>query len=277
MKLKPNKTFPHPVLRSNVDDYISRQFQAVRNFSLSEDDVPILEYNFTLSEESILDLLDKRKAKYAIEIYCPTTLLRRVAKTNEKTGYIKLKKGDLYRRVEVNAFVVCMESVKKYSSRNFNKEFGNLSVDLLPGDVLATTDTEIYYWDTEVVAPLRSVFDLVENNATKVGTFNIDTSGDKVKIQMHQNDKSRFEHMRNSEEQKPIAMFVYFSAVAEVLRQMKDAEPDGEDKRWYRTIEYKLGEMGKNLSESSDNIFILAQELLGKPFSRILPKLDSDS
>ena len=278
MKLQPNKTFPHPVLRSNVDDYKNRQFQATRAFSLGEGNVPVLQYGFVCKEECVLDLLDKGLATYAIEIYCPTTLLRCVFSTNKKTGVFSLGKGDLYRRVEVNAFIVCTQAIEEYSSANFHEEFGNLSFNLLPGDVLATVDTETYYWDTEVVAPLQSVFDLVANNAIQIGTLDVDTSGDKVKIQMHSSDKARFDHMRKSGNQKPIAMFVYFSAVAEVLRQMKDVEVDGgEDKKWYRTIEHKLNEMGKSLSASSDDLFVLAQELLDKPLNLILPKLDSDN
>ena len=275
MKLLPNKTFPHPVLWGNADDYVRRQFQAVLNFSVGDGDVPVLSFNFTLNEEHIIRLLDNKQATYALEVYCPTTFVRRVFCTNNKAGELALCKGDLYRRVEVNAFVICTQIVDGYSSPNFNGEFEISSFDLLPGDVLAATETEIYYWDTECVAPLHSVFDLVANDTIKAGMFAVDTDDDKVKIQLHSRDKARFDNMRQSREQKPLAMFIYFSAVAEVLRQMKDIENGGEDKRWYRAIEHKLGEMGKDISLSSADPFMLAQELLRKPLSLILPKLDS--
>ncbi len=248
----------------------------MRAFSMDKDDAPVLSFNFMINEEHINELIKGRTATYVIEIYCPTTFMRRVFSTNEKQGEVLLKKGELYRRVEVNAFVVCAKTIKNYSSRNFNKEFGNgASFNLMPGDVLAAADTEIYYWDTECVAPLYSVFDLVAIDSMTEGMFEIDTDGDRVKIQMHQRDKSRFDQMRKSRELKPTTMFVYFSAVAEVLRQMKDAESEGgKDKKWYRAIEHKVNEMGKALSSADP--FRLAQELLCRPLGLILPPSDSD-
>ena len=276
MKLLPNKTFPHPVLWKNADDYVRREFQVMRDFSVGKDDVPVLSFKFVINEEHIIDLLKGRLATYVIEIYCPTTCMRRVFSMSEKDGKLSLKKGELYRRVEVNAFVVCTQAIHSHSSHNFNKEFGDdASFSLVPGDVLAAADTEIYYWDTECVAPLHSVFDLVAIDSIALGMFAIDTEDDKVKIQMHPADKARFDYMRHSHESKPTAMFVYFSAVAEILRQMKDAESDGgKDKKWYRAIEHKLNEMGKSLS--STDPFMLAQELLRHPLGLILPRPDCD-
>ena len=276
MKLLPNKTFPHPVLWKNADDYVRREFQVTRNFSVDEDDAPVLSFNFTINEEHIIELIKKGQATYVVEIYCPTTLMRRVFSTDKAKGNVSLKKGELYRRVEVNAFVICTKAISNYSSQNFNDEFGrDASFSLMPGDVLAAADTESYYWDTECVAPLHSVFELVAVDSIPKGMFDVDTGGDKVKIRMHPRDKSRFDYMRQSHELKPTAMFVYFSAVAEILRQMKDVENDGgKDKKWYRTIEHKLNEMGKSVL--SPDPFKLAQKLLRHPLGLILSRLDLD-
>ena len=276
MKLLPNKTFPHPVLWGNADDYVRRQFQAVRNFTVGEAGVPVLSFSFTLNEERIVGLLSDQLATYLLEVYCPITLVRRIFCTREKAGEFVLGKGDLYGRVEVNAFVVCTRDIQEYYSSNFNEEFGNASFDLLQGDVLAAAESLTWHWDTECVAPLHSVFDLVASDNIQPGMFAVDTSEDKVKIKMCPHDKDKFEQMRHSSEQKPVAMFVYFSAVAEVLRQMKDDDSDGGDtKRWYRAIEYKLGDLGKIPFTSSSDPFMLAQELLRGPFGLVLPSFDS--
>ena len=279
MKLSPNKTFPHPVLRSSDSedalggDYVRRAFQVTRDFSVDDDDAPVMSFSFEISEEYIVELLRKNLATYAIEIYCPETFVRRVFYTSEETGKWTLKKGELYRQVEVSAFVVCTESVQGYSSTNFNLEFGeNASFDLLPGDVLAATDMLTYYWDTEGVESLYSVFDIVGIEAIEAGMFAVDTSGDRVEIQMHPKDKARFEHMRQSKEQKPMAMFFYFSVLAEVLQHMKEDKGDGGmDKKWYRAIEYKLDDKDKGLSDT----FKVAQKLFEKPLGNILPPLGS--
>lgn len=272
MKLSPNKTFPHPVLRADADDYLHRKFQATRGFEASDGYTPVLSFNFDISEESILSLLNENSAAYVLEIYCPTTSLHRVFRTRKKSGIVSFEKGDLYRRVEVNAFVVCTKDIPGHFSPNFNPEFGNSPFDLLAGDVLAIDEPFSCYWDVECIAPLHSVLKLVANDKIKKGTFAVDTEGDKVKIYMHASDKQRFEYMRISRQQKPYAMFVYFSAVAEVLRQMKESANDGgQDKRWYRAIEHQMNEIGKDVASPSIDLFATAQELMRKPFAGILP------
>ena len=272
MKILPNKTFPHPVLWRNADDYVRRQFQVAQKFSTGDDGCPVLEFNFTTNEESIGNLLRENIATYALEIYCSTTFLRKVFCTREKAGAVKFCKGQLYRRVEVTAFVVCTQDIEKYSSPNFNEEFGDVAFDMSPGDVLATSETKSWWWDTEFLAPLHSVFELVTNENTGAGMFAVDTTGDKVKIYMNNADKIRFEQLRHSSETKSVAMFVYFSAVAEVLRQMKEVANDGgEDKKWYRAIEHKLRGLGRDIDSSSADPFVLAQELLRRPLQLILP------
>lgn len=272
MKLRPNKTFPHPVLWKSTDDYVKRQFQVTRTFSVKENDNPILSFQFELSENHIKELLEKNQATYTIEISCPTTFLRRVFHTTNQKDAFELNKGDLYRQVEVSAFVICTKKIHGYYSEEFHKEFNSQKFDILPGDVLATVDTETYDWDTECVKPLHSVFVLVANRATKAGMFEVDTEGDKIEIQMNPADKNRFDQMRQSREQKPTAMFVYFSVLAEVLRQMHAMQNEAIDKKWYRAIDYKITAMGKDLSSySADRLFLLAQELLRKPLGHVLP------
>lgn len=275
MKLLPNKTFPHPVLRGETDDYVGRQFQVVREFRLNEDYAPMLSVNFMISEERIQGLIAKNEATYVVEVYCATTFVRRTFHTTEQKATFQLNKGDLYRRVEINAFVICTRKIGQYSSANFNDEFGEgVSFDLLPGDVLATAETEVYYWDTKSVKPLHSVFSLVALDNIEKGEFKIDTSEDVVRVLMHPEDKTEFEKARHSVEHRPFRVFAFFSMVTEVLQQMKSAETDGDkDKRWYRSIEYKLKQKGKDLSADDGDPFTLAQELLRKPLGLALKSL----
>ena len=237
----------------------------------------MLSVHFTINEEAITKLLEGGKAIFSLEIYCPITFMRHVFTTNNNSGKFVLNKGDLYGQVEVNAFVICTECVKNCTSKNFNKEFKEgASFDLLPGDVLAATDTEIYYWDTELTAPLATVFDIVANNNIAPGMYDVDTSGDKVKIQMHQKDKNRLDGMRQASDKRPLAMFVYFPVVVEVLRQMKEGGNDSsENTKWYRSIKDKINKLDKNLQSSEP--FSLAQDLLHKPLEYILPKTESDA
>ena len=267
MKLLPNKTFPHPVLWKRADDYLLREFQATcRLAANSKERVPYVECAFVVNEESIGNLINAKLADYAVEIYCSSTLVRRVFRTDKNAAKFQLEEGDLYGRVEVNAFIVCKESVANYTSKNFNKEFGeNASFNLEPGDVLGAAETEIHFWDTEDTKPLQSVVVLVADPSVPSGQYAVDTTAQKIKIRMRPDDKHRFERMRRTKEQKRVAMFVYFAAIAEVLRQMSDED---EGKKWYRSIRHKLSAM-PNAANDPDP-FVTAQELLRNPLKNIL-------
>ena len=275
MKLLPNKTFPHPVLRKGVDDYVNREFQVTRDFRIDKNGVPSISVKFVVHENEICKFLDDKQAMYAVEIYCPMTLFRRVFTTHKKEGTFVLQTGELHSKVEVNTFIFCKKRVKSFHSKNFNKEFGeNASFNLEPGDVLAATDTEVYHWDTELLKPITSVIELVASDKTEPGQFAVDTSEDRVQILMHPHDRSRFEAMRSSAQQKSVVMFVYFPAIVEVLQQMQNVAKDGGDdseKRWYRAIEYRLNEM--NQTVESMEPFIVAQKILLNPFNLLLTQV----
>ncbi|MGI9337167.1 MAG: hypothetical protein ACR2P4_01470 [Gammaproteobacteria bacterium] len=270
MKILPNKTFPHPVL-SRADDYPKREFQPTLVFSL-QDEIPVLDATFQLNEEEILSLVQKGKATYVVEILCPATYMRRVFRTCDNFMQCRFDERELYKQVEVNAFVACTAIAEEFSSPNFNEEFGATKFKLQAGDVLAAAPPQYYWWDTSFRAPLHSVVEIVADPSLSHGDMVIDTSGEKIQIRMSEGDKQRFTVMRQSKELKRYAMFVYFSAIAEVLRLMA-AGGENENSKWYRAVEYKVAAMGKKIDESSDS-FALAQELLKKPFGLILPKLE---
>lgn len=276
MKILPNKTFPHPVLSQHADDYPKRKFQPALDFVL-EGDIPVLTVTFNdaktgvrLNEEKILGLVKDAKADYVVEINCPTTYLRRVFSTREDVLVCRLGSRELHRQVEVNVFVISTSGVEGFSSPNFNAEFGDSSFNIEAGDVLAVAPVYYYWWDTGFRAPLSSVFELVASSAVGRGRIAVDTGGEKIRILMHEEDKQRFNIMRSSSDSKGHAMFVYFSALAEVLRRMMAGDEE-ENSKWYRAVEHKLGELGKQIDKSSSNPFELAQDLLRDPFGFILP------
>ena len=273
MKLLPNKTFPHPVLWNRADDYVRGEFRADATLLVGESVVPVVNCKFSVTDESICKHIREQAAAYVLEIHCPSTYFRRVFQTEKESNEFRLEKGDLHIRAELTAFVVCTKPIQGYTSENFNAEFGtNASFNLQIGDVLAATETQIYNCNTEFFKPLNSVIDLVASPQIDRGQFEVDTNETRIKIKMHPRDKMLFESMRKSSEQKPTAMFVYFAAVAEVLRQMKEGEDS--DSKWYRTIESQLAEINQTVTDMDP--FVTAQKLMHHPFGFLLPSESGD-
>ena len=83
MKWIRNKTFPHPVLSVSAvasdRDYINCEFQVTSELIPNpKDQTSRLNISCVLSENSILSLIQQGKAKYATEVHCRETFLRRL-------------------------------------------------------------------------------------------------------------------------------------------------------------------------------------------------------
>jgi len=270
-----NKAFPHPVLASHSQDYTDVGFQAAFWWSEERENRKwILQVRCELGDQSMERLIESGKAKYAVEVVCPQTFLRRTAKPRGRKSSFEIPfgYGDLHGWVYLNAFVICCEPIQNFRSHHFHQEFGaNAFFDLEPGDVLALQAPLQYSWDTEQIRPIGTVFELVKSDKPKNGTFLVSWESEKIQIQMRENDKQRFEVARRTREKKPsLIMSVYFPTLLETLRTMSEGS-EYEEKKWYQTIQYKLNEKDIELSRDSDFLKI-GQKLLGFPLGKFLPE-----
>lgn len=274
MRFVPNKAFPHPVLSDDSDDYVGRKFQAALKFAIDRTNCnPSLHVQCRLSDESLSGLVRSNKAHYVVEIYCARTLLRRITKSNKPDFEIQFERGEIDGRVEIHAFVACNKQVNAFHSDNFNSEFGTeASFNLEPGDVLAVQKPIYYWWDTEQVRPIGTVFELVESEQPKPGTFSVFWEENKIQIRVRKDEKRGVESLLGTQDKKPMLfMSVYFPTLIETLRVMADSDAEAVhgEKKWFRAIQHKIDEKGISLSDS--DFLKHAQELLGLPLTGIIP------
>lgn len=275
MKFVANKAFPYPVLSEYSDDYVNRAFQAALKFEVSEEGRPSLRIKCTVSDEGIAKLIKSARAEFAIEVNCSQTFLRRIKRSQEPEFQFAFEKGDLHGRVELNAFVICLDYIPKFISPNFNEEFGeNPSFHLEPGNVLAVQNPVWYWWDTEQIQPISSVFELVESNQPSADSFMVSWEEQKIQVMMRKDEKIRFEAARKNASQKPfLLMSVYFPMLMQTLQMMAEPDSNIEEKKWFHAINYKLNEKQIELTCDSDFLEI-AQKLLGMPLKGILPSVE---
>ncbi len=274
MRWVENKAFPYPVLSSTESppnrDYVGKEFQAAYDFKVGGNGDALLDIDCKLSEKSIRRLIDKNKAAYAVEIYCPKTFLRRLLKSKQSQFTHTFEQGELHERVELSSYVVCLRNVRKHRSKSFHSEFGkNVDFNLSCGDVLAVGLPVVYWWDLEFRAPISTVFELEENSHAPVNSFLLTWDNEKVKILMRRETKERFNQMRRNRRMKPfLLMSVYLAAVTEALRMMADSN-EYQEKKWFRAISYKLDEKNIPLDKASD-FSKIAQQLLDWPLGKML-------
>ena len=132
MKWVANKTFPHPVLSSGSPaserDYVGREFQMNPDLQLLEDTSVQLQLEFALSEQSLLRLIEKNKAKYAAEVHCRRTYVRRLVSSKENKFSTTFQKGELHERVEISPYIVCTDNVKGHFSKPCTRSSAKLGL-----------------------------------------------------------------------------------------------------------------------------------------------------
>jgi len=275
MKWVANKTFPHPVLSAESPaserDYIKREFQMQHTLKILEDESVHLNLSFALSEQSLLRLIDKNKAKYAVEVHCRKTYTRRLVSSKSKKFSEKFPKGALHERVEISPYIVCTGSVKGHSSKTLHPEFGkNAKFEFVPGTVLAIALPISYWVEPDFVKKIGSIFVLHPTEDMREGKFDIGWDQQKIRILMHPTDATAFVELQKSRQMLPSFLAsVYLMTVAETLREMASESTEHDDKKWFHVIRHKLDDMGVELSDTT-SFRLVAQELLAFPVGKML-------
>lgn len=274
MKWLANKTFPHPVLSvegPGADrDYVGREFQMTPHLQIEKDESVKLDLHFALSEQSILALISQNKARFAVEVHCPKTYVRRLVMSADSDIVKHFQKGELHERVEISPYVVCTDKVRGHTSKNLHPEFGqNAKFDFEPGDVLAIAHPYAVHVLPEFAKSVGSVFELQPNPMQTKGTFGIGWDNPKVQLLMHESDARKFNAcVGNRAMQNPLLASVYLISVVETLRVMSANDHYAECK-WHQVISHKLHEQDIELKPKSD-FLALAQKLLGHPVGQLI-------
>ncbi len=278
MRWIENKSFQHPVLFESVPagqrDYYRQSFQTTVEFTTSGNSRPVLNLRFSLSEPSLSDLAEEGKAKYAAEVYCPSTFLRRLFTSSDPTLNCQFSKGELHQLVEVSTYLVCYKDIPGHKCANLHEEFRigkQDTFDLKKGDVLAVGKPQEYWWDLDFLKPISSIFELAAYDKCDSGIFLLDFDGEKVKILMHPRDKDKFNALRGQSLLKPFLLgSVYLNALAETLNAMSsDEESNYENRKWYRAVQHKLSEKNLELGGNT-SLSEVAQRLLELPLEKML-------
>ena len=274
MKWIPNKTFPHPVLSTVAAppdrDYVNSEFQATPVLDIHPaDQTARISITCMLSEKSILALVKEGKAKFATEIHCRETFLRRLLTSGEPKYFADFAKGELHRRVEVSSYVVCADEVHGHTSDNLHEEFGkNARFDFKHGDVLATAYPSVYWVEPNPQQAIGTIFQLrtIKNNK---GMFSVDLEGENIEIVMHEDDAEQFNALQGKNKWWPsLLASVCLSALYEALRAMAERPEEYKEHKWFGVVTQELANEG--IESWQGDILRTAQVLLELPAGALL-------
>jgi len=264
MKFDPQKVFPYPVLRPDIDDYVDGRFRATADFTVSDDASEItINVKFDLSVAAIRKAIDAEDAEFVAVIASRETFYRTAVTTSKGKVSKKLDSDEIRGELEISPFIAAKRDIENFKSVDINPEFGAGSFSFKAGEVLAVDEPKVVYFDRDLFKPLSSVIELEKNKAVPEWTWKLSFDQHKLRIVVGEKTKEEIDRARNSNRNRSILMnSVYFSAIAEAVNQLKQPS-DYDGLRWASVIRQQCHNKGINL-EGSDS-YQTTQTLLANP------------
>ena len=270
MRYDETKAFPHPVLRQSADDYLEGAFQATVKCDLNIKATRVdLSAVFLNSEKALQELIKKGDATYALLVDSRETYYRDLITTAETTIKRSYDGGKLKGTVVISPYIVAKKDILNFRPQSLNSEFDGLHFDIKTGDVIAVETPRELWVGYELMAPIGSVFELVEDENLSKGVIKLGLDDDKVQILVSREQKEVIDAARTQAMQRAVLLNgIYLPVLIEVLRYMAKAPEEYENYSWYRAISVKCDAERIDLSEDTDTLDV-AQKLMKYPLNAL--------
>ena len=161
MKLQ-TEAFPFPVLSpdtAQANDYQKTEFHCTIETEKATgpqgEKIVNFKCSFVLSNSEIIDLIERTKACYMLEVTCRATGFKQIYSSNNKEEMITIPIDSLYDVVELYPLIVVTSPIQNYTSRDLHEEYwldpddpkkGFQTFKLNPGDMIAFDEPTIKYF-----------------------------------------------------------------------------------------------------------------------------------
>jgi len=271
MRFDAQTSFPYPVLRTPVDDYLEGAWQPNIQFVKTEDDdnIKVLA-QFELSIPEIQAVIDADQARYVIVLTCRDTYFRKVFKSKSGKMTIPIESGDLRGEVEALPLIIAVKAIPTFRSRFINPEFGPGPFAFKAGELLAIDEPHKQYIDREYFRPIGSVIQLATREDLQDWDWDIslDDASGKIMVYVSEKAKGAIDLARNTVRGRAALLnSLWYTAVMVALDALKHGEGEHEDKKWAKVFKAKCAHVG--VKYKTEEPFRVAKQLLDFPLVQL--------
>ena len=276
------RLYAYPILSEEKDDYISSVFDVELKYEMHGVNHLRFDYNITMDNPQLQQLLDKGKAEYVIHMECSNTAFRKTINTITEQVIDDVPVGRLNGKLEIILLIVCKENIKGFINDDWNDDYAGLSFNLAKGSVLAYKNLPSLdiVKNFEELSSTNSIFMVYKRLTTesKPMDVNLDASQIKIGLSTQEYDiysrfckKTQFQPILNSMLVLPALVYVF-----EELKQETGIEAN-EGKAWFISLDKAYAKRGLNFVEEIMNdektSIQLAQEAMELPLSNAFTML----
>lgn len=270
MKISDEMRFPHPVLASFINDYVSSEFEiqisVKENLALSTIELTV---GMDVTNDELKHLIQKGDASPGIFITGIETYFNEPRRTQIGTATVSFASGALKGRVSIRPLIWVERELEGWTSKDFHPEFGSTPFSVKKGRLLAVGDETVVHVGREKLSPIESIFELRKAETFTTSKFSVALDSDKVVILVDAKTHDAIGQLRATETGRDLLMSaIYLPAVMEILATLSAGDSDYGSRRWYAPFLAKCEHNGIQLS--SMNLLEDAQRLLEFP-ARNLP------
>ena len=275
VKLK-TEAYPYPVLspasRDN-NDYEESAFQCLVNDSIDGDNLDeqkiIFSYDFLLSNEELYELIEEKKASFALSITCKATGFKEIFTFENKKGTFSLPIQDFYDAIEVYPIIIAVTEIDDFTSQDLHSEYLISNEDeedvfrtfkIKSGDLLAFDDPTTTWVGFEKQR-IQSLLRVVLDETQEPYTYSIDTDyADVLKVKMSKEIK---EMWGNSSQKEYLFMPVIKDCVLAALDAFRTDEITRE-KKWAQLFLEAAQKEDIDEETTVDELNVIAQKVSKK-------------
>jgi hypothetical protein len=248
------KTFSHPIIRSNSNDYIDGSYfnvELAAEISSEVKDSIHITYSIDLNNKCIEDLVRNRIASIYLNLYCAETIYRSSYLVQENNGEFILPSGAVIGSLEIEPIILNILEIDKFTSAGLNQEFGTNYFKVEVGSPLAIGDKDIFNF----AFAERSLQDLIRvQTSTELNEneYEISLTSNIITIIMGINVRKAWDFIRSDSTLRPyLYMSIYKDTFVEALGAVVNS--DGIDEfLWAQKLREKFEENNFKFSDTND-------------------------
>lgn len=248
------KTFLHPIIRANSNDYIDGSYfnaELTAEISSEAKDSIRIAYNVNLNNPYIEKLISSDVASVYLNLYCADTIYRSSFLLNQYKGEITLAPGEVIGSLEIEPIVLNNLEIKQFSPPGLNQEFGGNLFQVEVGSPLALGEKDIFNF----AFAERSLQDLIRvqtSSELNDNEYEISLTSNIITIIMGINVRKAWDFIRSDSSLRPyLYMSIYKDTFVEALAAVVNG--DGTDEfLWAQKLREKFEEKNFQFSDFND-------------------------
>lgn len=276
MKLFANKSFQHPVLRPNNNDFRRSNFSFKINPQIINSEVTI-DLVISNDVEELKNLIYDNNLTYVVVITCRNTYYKKTIKTHLSELNFQLSANDLKGEVVFDVFCFVKRQIDNFNSVKLNSEYKGANLTINQNEIIAQADSISITIDRDAFQPIANIFLMVIDQTINDNEWEISLE-DKIKIHLSDRTKNQIDQARNNRKKKLILLnSLYFSVINYAIDKLVTEGIENLDQSlWARVINAKLINMfGSDYIQIP--VYVLSSKLLNNPLGKLIDMWSTES